>query len=85
MLSHSSGHAGLVGHRMQTLRAYSGNVYVRVEARSRGANRWGWSLCQENSDIAFERSGSLYRCAEDALKAGRDALANLPAHMKKAG
>ena len=81
----NSGCVSLVRHRMQALRAYSGNVYVRVEVRSRGANRWGWALCQENTDIAFERSVSLYRCAEDALKAGRDALACLPAHLKKAG
>jgi hypothetical protein len=58
-------------------RAYLLPGFVKVELRSRSPRLWGWSLYREGNDTAVERSGALFRHAEDAWKAGQAALAHL--------
>jgi hypothetical protein len=49
-------------------------AYLKVEVRSRSRTPWGWSLYYESNNMLLERSEELFRCAEDAWKAGQVAL-----------
>ena len=55
-------------------------AYVKVEMRARSRKPWGWSLYRDGSNVAIEQSEVLFGCAEDAWKAGQQALSQcLPA------
>ena len=49
--------------------------YVKVDVRSRLPKLWGWSIHIEIGNTRVAQSNALYRCAEDAWKAGQAAVA----------
>ncbi len=62
---------------MQTKRKAFPAGYVKVSVRSRSPKLWGWEVYRDRDDTVVERSANLFRCAEDAWKAGQIALSNL--------
>lgn len=51
--------------------------FVKVHLRSRSPRLWGWEVCREGTGIAVRSSEDLFRCAEDAWRAGRVILTEL--------
>jgi hypothetical protein len=47
--------------------------FVKVQLRSRAPRLWGWEVCRGNG-LTIESSEDLFRCAEEAWKAGQLAL-----------
>ena len=53
--------------------------HVKVALRSRSPKLWGWAVHRDGSDLAVEKSETLFPHAEDAWKAGQRVLASLEA------
>ena len=65
---------------MQAERHKRFHGYVKVEIQGRSPRRWIWAIYRSESDTLAGRAPMGFTCAEDAWKAGQDAL-----HAMEAG
>lgn len=59
---------------MQAERHKRFHGYLKVEVQGRSPRRWGWAIYRSESDTLVSRAPMGFTCAEDAWKAGQDAL-----------
>jgi hypothetical protein len=62
---------------MQAERHKRFHGYVKVEIQGRSPRRWIWAIYRSETDTLACRATANFACAEDAWRAGQDALHSL--------